>query len=414
MSPHPSDERARRELVALAAACDMRVVGGRLRRTSSRFCFGVEHGDYNGTELFGVGTDRFVWVAFRPNDSGRVRLVSANFPADGVVTFTPGDVPPPRSPALADRWARFPCGIDWVLRAAGLPTGRGMDAVVYGDIPGGGMSRSASLLVNLTLTFLEINGVAVADLDLRQIVDLTQRVENDYIGAPCGVLDMTMICFAKAGMGTHYRPHDRTIEHVPLGAGAEDFRIVSLDTGTVRPGLEKSTYAVRVRECAEAVRFLNGIEPVAQLADVRDPAQFRRLEPKLRAHASHLADRFAYVHQAQARFPRLLDAWRRGDVAAVGDVLRQDGHGLRDLYRISGPELETMCDIARTVDGVYGERMLGGGDKGAAGAIVRADAVDALRRAVATAYPRSHPGYADRWAVHALSIVDGIVELDGL
>eukprot|EP00971_Amphidinium_carterae_P173216 3434282-Amphidinium_carterae.1 len=37
-----------------------------------RFCLGVEHGDYNGTELFGVGTDRFIWLAYKPNSSGQV------------------------------------------------------------------------------------------------------------------------------------------------------------------------------------------------------------------------------------------------------------------------------------------------------------------------------------------------------
>jgi hypothetical protein len=54
----------------------------------------------------------------------------------------------------------------------------------------------------------------------------------------------------------------------------------------------------------------------------------------------------------------------------VGALFRQDGHGLRDDYCISGPELQTMCDVVRTVPGVLGERMLGGGDKGAAGALV--------------------------------------------
>ena len=45
-------------LHALAAQHKLDVRGGRVRRTSSRFCLGVEHGDYNGTSLFGVGTDR--------------------------------------------------------------------------------------------------------------------------------------------------------------------------------------------------------------------------------------------------------------------------------------------------------------------------------------------------------------------
>ena len=63
----------------LAAQCNVNVAGGRIRRTSSRFCLGVEHGDYNGTELFGVGTDRFIWMAYKPNGTRQVRLFSHNF-----------------------------------------------------------------------------------------------------------------------------------------------------------------------------------------------------------------------------------------------------------------------------------------------------------------------------------------------
>ncbi|MCA8977073.1 MAG: hypothetical protein KDC98_20290 [Planctomycetes bacterium] len=409
---HAADEPAREALAALAVEHDLDVFGGRLRRTSSRFCLGVEHGDYNGTELFGVGTDRFLWVAYKANDSGRARLVSSNFRDDGVIEFVPGAVPAPRAAAIAHSWGRFPCGADYVLRRAGLHTGRGFDAVVHGSIPGGGMSRSASLSLNLLLMMLEVNGLEVEDGLF--IVDLAQQLENDYIGSPCGVLDQTMIYFARAGMGTHYRPHDRSIEHVPLGAGAIDFRLISLDTGTVRPGLEKSTYRIRRAECEEAVRRLCEIEPVANLAEIRDPERYRRLEAALRAQSPDLADRLVYIHGAQRRFDTMLTAWRTGDIATVGAVFRHDGYGLRDLYRISGPELETMCDIARTVPGVLGERMLGGGDKGASGAIVEAAAVDALRAAVDRLYPERHPDLAGKHAVHACALVDGIAVLDGL
>lgn len=92
----------------------------------------------------------------------------------------------------------------------------------------------------------------------------------------------------------------------------------------------------------------------------------------------------------------------------------QDGHGLRDEYKISGPELESMCDLVRTVPGVLGERMLGGGDKGAAGALVKASAVQAVKRAVALGYPRCHPDFADKYAVHVCKLVDGVTVLKGL
>jgi len=104
----------------------------------------------------------------------------------------------------------------------------------------------------------------------------------------------------------------------------------------------------------------------------------------------------------------MLEAWKTGDIKTVGSIFRDDGIGLRDEYKISGPELETMCDIARTVLGVLGERMLGGGDKGAAGAIALADSIDKLKNAVADQYPKIYPQLADKYAVHICKIVNGV------
>lgn len=405
--PITTDTQARAALARLARESGLCVDGGRLCRTSSRFCFGVEHGDYNGTRLFGVGTDRFIWMAWRPNGTDRVRLFSGNFPQDGVVAFRSGETPPPKSPAMADPWARFPWGVDFVLRREGFRPARGYDAVLIGNIPGGGMSRSASLSINLMLAALEANRFSLGR-DPMRIVDLTRAAENDYIGSPCGPLDQIMIYFARAGKGTLYDPDTRRVTHVPLGAGAPALRLVGLDTGTVRPGLEKSTYRIRRAECEELVAMARKPFGIRRLADVKDEALFRRILDRFGTERPGLCARLRYIFQAQQRFGVLLKAWRAGDLDTVGRVFRADGLGLRDDYRISGPELETMCDIARTVPGVLGERMLGGGDRGAAGALVLAPAVRALRRAVATAYPRSHPAFADRFAVHECSIVDGV------
>ena len=141
-------------LEQLAGENNLDIAAGKVRRSSSRFCLGVEHGDYNGTELFGVGTDRFIWFAYKPNGTNRVRLFSGNFPDDDVVDFELGKVPGPQSPEVADSWARFPYGVDYILGRDGIKLDQGIDAVLYGNIPGGGMSRSASLSLNLILTLL--------------------------------------------------------------------------------------------------------------------------------------------------------------------------------------------------------------------------------------------------------------------
>jgi galactokinase len=397
----------------LSKEAGINIKGGKVRRTSSRFCLGVEHGDYNGTELFGVATDRFIWMGYRPNGSKRVKLFSGNFPDDGVIEFKLGEVPEPKSESIADTWGRFAYGVEYILRREGLKLSQGIDGVIYGNIPGGGMSRSASLSLNLILSLLDANNVEVKDKF--KIVDMAQTVENDYIGSPCGQLDQIMILFGRKGMGTHYNPKTRSISFVPLGAGATDFRIVVLDTGTVRPGLEKSTYKIRRAECEELVSLLQKAKyDISCLADIKDRKVYEKILGQFQSEYPDLCDRLKYIFGAQKRFYEMLDAWKRGNIESIGSIFRKDGIGLRDDYKISGPELEAMCDIARTVPAVFGERMLGGGDKGAAGALVKADGIDALKSAVDTAYPRKCPKYKDKYAVHICRVVEGVGVYDNL
>ena len=411
MEPEAQDVSALKELKKSASKSGLDISQGTVRRTSSRFCFGVEHGDYNGTELFGVGTDRFIWLAYKPNGSGKIQLFSANFPDDGVVEFSQDEIPEPGT--IKDSWGRFAYGAAYILTKEGYDISCGFDGVIYGNSPGGGMSRSASLTLNLILTIMEVNGIEVSN-DLK-IIDMAQAVENDYIGSPCGQLDQIMILFAKDGMGTHYNPKTTTIDYVKLGSGAIDFRIVVMDTGTVRPGLEKSTYKIRRAECEELVGLLQkgGFE-ISCLADIKQKDVYEKIMSDFSKEHPNLCDRLKYIFAAQQRFYEMLATWKNGDIETVGRLFREDGIGLRDDYKISGPELETMCDIARTVQGVLGERMLGGGDKGAAGALVKAESVKALEDAVAADYGKRCPQYAEKYAVHTCKVVDGVKVYKGL
>jgi galactokinase len=188
-----------------------------------------------------------------------------------------------------------------------------------------------------------------------------------------------------------------------------------MDTGTVRAGLEKSTYKIRRAECEKFVSILNKAGcRIKCLADIKDKAVYDKILAQFTGEYPDLCDRLKYIFFAQQRFYRMLDAWKAGDIETVGGIFRQDGTGLRDDYKISGPELETMCDIARTVPGVLGERMLGGGDKGAAGALVRSDSDDVLKQAVDVAYPRSYPQYCDKYAIHICKMVEGVRVYDDL
>jgi galactokinase len=411
MKLNKEDKLALKAIKEASVRVGIEIAGARIRRTSSRVCLGVEHGDYNGTELFGVGTDRFIWFAYKPNGTNMNMLYSVNFPNDGVIEFEIGKPPEPRSKEAAHTWGRFPYGVDYILNKNGYKLKTGINSIVYGNIPGGGMSRSASLTLNLILSILDANNIE--EENRFNVVDMAQAVENEFIGSPCGQLDQIMILFAKENMGTYYDPRNKTIDYVPLGESGKDLRIVVLDTGTDRPGLDKSTYKIRREECEQLVKLIrdSGFD-IKFLADIKDESLYSKIVKRFQNVVPDHCKKMKYIFEAQQRFYRMMDAWKIGDIDVVGRIFREDGIGLRDDYMISGPELETMCDIARTVPGVLGERMLGGGDKGASGALVRADSVDMLKRAVDAEYPRSRPLYANKYAVHVCKIVDGVKTFD--
>ncbi len=194
-------------------------------------------------------------------------------------------------------------------RREGYRLTTGADIVLCSNIPGGGMSRSASLSLNLIETVLELNGIR--QVDGMRVVQLAQMVENDYIGSPCGNLDQIMIYFAKAGLGTLYSPRQNTLTHVPLGASAADFRLVALDTGTDRPGLEKSTYKVRRQECEQLVELARQRFSISCLADVKSKELYERIQAAFVATYPHLGQRLKYIFEAQNRLAKMLTAWRR-------------------------------------------------------------------------------------------------------
>ena len=379
---------------------------------------------------------------------------------EGIVEVRAGEIPPPLDPETMHCWARFPFGAAYVLESADLPCGKGYDCVLFGNIPGGGMSRSASLSINLLLTMMEVNGLGIAQLrDEFQMIELAQQIENEYIGSPCGQLDQIMIYFAKAGMGTHFNPKTKKVSYVPLGASARPFAIMALDTGTNRPGLDKSTYKVRKQECDLFATMLEqGGYGVTCLGDVRDDGKYEEIARDFGASHPHLVDRLTYIYTAQQNFYRMMAAWKAGDVEAVGAIFREDGNGLRDEYvarshRAPASALAPVplcasralshtgartCTTTTTIpftaqvqhlgpraaDNVrhralrprrMGERMLGGGDKGASGCIVALEAASTVIDTVAHAYPLSRPHLADEYAVHGpLQICDGVLVLEGL
>lgn len=54
-------------------------------------------------------------------------------------------------------------------------------------------------------------------------------------------------------------------------------------------------------------------------------------------------------------------ALSNNDYAAFGQLMYESHASLRDDFEVSCEELDQLVDLARSVDGVYGSRMTGGG-----------------------------------------------------
>ena len=89
---HETDEEVAAMLTKAAKEKGLDIAGGTIRRTSSRFCLGVEHGDYNGTELFGACRGRVI--------SGGLAHRALPIPSCAhPIMCPPHHVPPPLPPS---------------------------------------------------------------------------------------------------------------------------------------------------------------------------------------------------------------------------------------------------------------------------------------------------------------------------
>ena len=338
-----------------------------------------EHVDYNAGWVLPAAIDRAAYVAAGPAaEDGLVEIIAPDLNAQ--VSFRLADLNDKLDSlgAALPRWAWYPAGVAWSLAEQGLAV-TGLRAVLASDVPvGAGLSSSAAVEVAFATAWQHLGGWVQPALDLAR---LCQRAENQYVGVNSGLMDQ----FASAcGQAEHLLRLDcRTLawQAVPLPAGVS---IVVADT-TLRRELGQSAYNQRRAECEEAVRGLRAAlrdESIQALRDV-SVADFN-------AHAAGLdpivARRARHVVEECARTEAAVGLLQAGRVADFGQLMNACHASLRDLYEVSGPELDAMASAAQALPGCYGARLTGAGFGGCTVNLVATDAVEAFVPALAAAY----------------------------
>lgn len=349
------------------------------------------HVDHQDGLVTGMALDRAVYLAFVPREDGWVRVESLNFP--GCLEFSLDDVPP-KSPA---DWGNYVRGAVLALQQDhGLQVG--IDAVVVGSMPIGGLSSSAAVGIAYLLALEAVNEL---DLSPEENIRLDRYIENVYLGLKNGVLDQSIILLSDRDCLTYLDCQSMDVKRIATAASPDDFEVLVVYSG-VKQALVGTDYNNRVNECHEAARLLlewsgvpspNGRARLRLVSpDVYDELGERLPEP-LDRRARHFFTELARVQAG-------VEAWREGDIERLGELMRESGASSVYNYESGSPHLTTLYRVLSKCPGVYGARFSGGGFRGSCIGLSDPRRRDEIVAFIADRYPAVHPDIAGLFSVH--------------
>lgn len=333
-----------------------------------------EHTDYNEGFVLPFAIDRTARVAVRVRPDTTLRLLST-FGNQGLTTADAASL----DRATARGWTKYPLGVVWALQQRGLHV-PGLDLLLDSDVPrGAGLSSSHAIECAVISA---LNDLTAAGLGARDMVLATQRAENDFVGAPTGIMDQSASLRATAGHAVFLDCRDHSIRLVPFDAEGAGLVLLVIDT-KVSHSHANGGYASRRESCELGAEVLGvaalrdvGMEDLEEASGLLDPVTFRRVR-----HVVTENDRVLQTVE-------LLEASGPG---AIGPLLDASHASMRDDFEISCPELDLAVDSARSA-GAVGARMTGGGFGGSAIALAPVGAEQQVRSGVGRAFAAA--GYA--------------------
>ncbi len=308
-----------------------------------------EHTDYNGGFVLPtvIPQTTTVQLALRPDR--RVRVFSSAIDDPRPVEYDLGHE------ARQHSWVDYVESISWVLAEAGH-TLRGADVAIHSSVPlGSGLSSSAALEVALLRAWRDACRLEIPDVPLAR---LGQRAENEFVGAPVGIMDQMACSLAEDRVALFLDTRTLEFARVPLPAAVD---LVVINSG-VSHRHAAGDYATRRRECEEAARLLG----VPQLRDV----PVAGLDETIAPLPETLRRRVRHVVTEDQRVLDAMRAMREGDAARLGALFYESHASMRDDYQVSIPEIDLLVDLAREDPRVRGARLTGGGFGGSIVALV--------------------------------------------
>lgn len=364
-----------------------------------RVCPVGAHVDHQHGLVTGFAINKGVDLVFTPREDGQVNLVSETF--GGSVSF---DISAPTQ-VREKNWGDYARGAKYALKKR-FELHKGLDGVIKGSLPVGGLSSSAAVLIAYVMAFAKSNDISLKPFEVALIAS---EAEREYIGLNNGLLDQACIALGRKD-GLLFLDCDsneyRIVEHPE---GMPDFEIGIFFSGLTR-SLVNSDYNLRVSECKTAAwnmlaymdqplksldkTFLRDVpKSVFEKTRIAMPARFAR-------RAEHFYSEYRRVRQG-------VTAWESGNLKLFGKLSMDSCESSIHNYECGSPELIAIYDIMKGMKGVYGGRFSGAGFKGAVIAIVDPAYKESIEKELTARYLEQFPEYENTFKVFWVRPDDG-------
>ena len=348
-----------------------------------------EHVDYCGGKVFPAALNLRCNVYGKKRGGNIIRMAFRGI--DGVVELDIHKLDSYKGLKLGN----YQAGVAYFLQEEGVEI-IGCDLYYDCTVPfGSGLSSSAAIEVATAVTLCEYAGVPY---DKVKLALLSQKAENKYAGVNCGIMDQFASAMGKKEHAVLLDCSTLEYEYVPLELG--EYSIVVANCNKPH-NLVESKYNVRRQEVESALKTIQTVLDVKCLAEIT-PKQFGEVKYLL---SGVVAKRTEHVVMECARVHDAVAALKKGDLVELGRLLNESHYSLRDLYEVTGKELDALSAFARNEVDCLGSRMIGAGFGGCTISIVKKTAVEGFIRRVGKAY-QDAIGY--KASFYETSIEDGI------
>lgn len=328
-----------------------------------------EHTDYNKGFVLPAAVDKRIYAAIAKNGTDTINVFARQFSES--VSFAVNDNEPRKG------WVNYLLGVTYYLQQTGTPI-TGIDVLIDGDIPvGAGMSSSAALC---SAYGFAVNELFNLDFSRMELAVIGQKTEHSFVGLQCGIMDQFASLHGKAGHAMKLDCRSREYEYIPFNF--PDYKIVLINS-MVSHSLAGTEYNVRKQQCEEGVELLKKYYPdIHSLRDV----SYEQLTRHWKEFNAIVYDRCTYVVNENQRLLAGCDALRHGDLIGFGEMMYASHKGLSKRYEVSCKELDFLVEKAKTMNGVVGARMMGGGFGGCTINIVHKDSIENFISYIQQAY----------------------------